>query len=168
MDMDIDPDVLVCPNCGSEFQLHVTHCIDCGTPTKPLSWVGRPPRQDEPPPFFSLSRDAEAQILRVSSLEEAQIVGRFLEEHEVSCRIDPYDPPHLRYGVCVAAEDYDRAMELDLEHMRQLIPDADPSFGELPSTDRCPACGAWLSSHEIECPGCGLVVGSADEEENED
>ncbi|HEX7184175.1 MAG TPA: hypothetical protein VF756_20270 [Thermoanaerobaculia bacterium] len=168
MNMDMDPDVLVCPNCGSEFQLHVTHCIDCGTQTKPVSWVGRPPRRDEPAPFFSLPREAEAQILRDDYLDGAQSLGRFLEEHGIACRIDPVgDPIYHRYGVCVAADDYDRAKELDREHMLQLVPDADPSFGELPSTDQCPACGAWLSSHEVECPGCGLVVGSTDAENPE-
>lgn len=169
MNMEMDPDVLICPNCGSEFQLHVTHCIDCGTQTKPLSWVGRPPRQDEPPPFFSLSREAAAQILRDDYLDGAQSLGRFLEENGIACRIDRLDGAghHLRYAVCVSQGDYDRALELDREHIRQLVPDADPSFGELPSTDQCPACGAWLSSHEAECPGCGLVLERAEEENEE-
>ena len=33
-DMELPEIVAVCPSCGSEFQPHVMHCIDCGTPTR--------------------------------------------------------------------------------------------------------------------------------------
>lgn len=169
MDMEMDPDVLVCPSCGSEFQLHVTHCIDCGAPTRPAAWVDRRPKPNEPPPFFSLSREAEARILRDDDFDGVQSLGVFLEENGVPCRIESLERMgrHLRYAVCVAESDYDRATELDREHFRRRVPDVDPSFGHLPATDQCPACGSRLTSHDVECPGCGLVVGDADEESAE-
>lgn len=158
--------VAVCPDCGSEFQSRVTRCIDCGAPTKSF-WTAdlhRLQREEEVAAFgLSLPRDSPASVIRVADLEWAKRLGSFLERRGVPSRIEVHDFSEypLRYSVCVAEADVERAFELDREHMRIEVPGA--AFTELPPADECPACGSRVSLDEAECPSCGLVLDGPEE-----
>lgn len=172
-DIQLPEIVAVCPSCGSEFQPHVTRCIDCGTQTR-SSWAApERPRVvravEEMPAFgFSLPRDVEATVVRIVDLGWAERLGRLLETRGVPCRIEVQDPvaAPFSYSVCVAEADFQRALEIDREHMRTEMPEA--GFIELPPGDVCPACGARGAFEEEGCPSCGLgFEGDFDDEDEE-
>lgn len=152
--------IQVCPKCGSEFQPHVTHCIDCGGATEtrlesPLSGLGAaaPGERDD----LSAPSEGEACSVRVGDFDAARDLAAWLEEHGLSCRVRRHSADrHHHYTVWVAPEDLERALALDREQFAARVPEAPDMPIELPA-DRCPACGAQLATAP-ECPDCGLVV----------
>jgi hypothetical protein len=156
-----DTDFVVCPDCGSEFQSRVTHCIDCGAPTRPARETDLHRKEN---PTFSLPRESEAFVLlQDNHLERAESLGIFLEEHGIPCRIEaseivPSKVKRFSYFVCVAEGDLDRALALRHEHLLIENPDLAAEFSALPTIDQCPACGARVSPASAECQSCGLVL----------
>ncbi|HEX5759140.1 MAG TPA: hypothetical protein VF121_08095 [Thermoanaerobaculia bacterium] len=152
--------IQVCPRCGSEFQPHVTECLDCGTATE-ARWdvPGAPPAPPPPAPTdFSLPRDVEACSVRFGDLQAATELAVFLEERGVPCRVDSTQPARRRhYHVLVAPEDQERARALDREHLAAVVPEGEAVMTE-PPPGHCPACGSRVPDEVLECPDCGLVV----------
>jgi hypothetical protein len=156
-------DIVICPNCGSEFQPHVATCLDCGTFTVPASHLADQPREEPEP--FSLPPGSEAVLVRMAESAWATGLATHLEERGIPCGIaeDPAccgGAPKL--AVLVAARDLERARELDHEYFLELVPEAADSFGRLPAEGECPACGAHVPARTVECPACGLVVGETE------
>ncbi len=156
--------IQVCPKCGSEFQPHVTQCIDCGSATEtrlesPLAGLeAASEERDE----FSVPGEGEACSVRVGDYPAALDLAAWLEEHRVSCRVRRHPANCRSYTVWVAPEDLERALALDRENFATQVPDAPDMPIELPA-DRCPACGARIAPTASECPDCGLVVDYAPE-----
>ena len=156
-------DTVVCSDCGSEFQAHVTRCIDCGAPTRPAEAGGEPQRKEKPP--FSLSRESPARgLCQETGLGRAESLASFLEEHGIPCRIEVSEVDELKfrhsaYLICVADVDLERASELRHEHLLIENPEiAEELDTSLPEIDQCPACGSRVSADSSECPSCGLVL----------
>lgn len=169
-DMQMPELVAVCPDCGSEFQSHVTRCIDCGAQTR-STWASpdlpRVEREQVAAFGFSLPADSEASAVRITSdLGWAKRLGSLLERRGVPCRINvDYDASeNPNYAVCVKEEDLDRANEIDREHLQIEMPGG-AGYTELPPADECPACGSHVSFEETECPSCGLVLDETEETE---
>ena len=151
--------IQVCPKCGSEFQPHVTQCIDCGSATEtrwdsPPASLGQAP---EPRDDLSVPSEGEACSVRVGDFDAVRDLAVWLEEQGVSCRVRRHPANRRAYTVWVAPEDLERALALDREQFAVQVPDAPDMPIELPA-DRCPACGAGLAPTACECPDCGLVV----------
>ena len=166
-DMELPEIVAVCPSCGSEFQPHVTHCLDCGTPTRSAYAAPElPPRaqreeSDVDPSPLPLSPDTPAALVQASSADWVKKLEGVLARNGIPCRLDVYDPserPISTYAVWVAEADLERATELENELLRAEIPDYDETFPELPPAGICPACGSAVSSEDAECPSCGLAL----------
>jgi len=128
LSFETDPiPIRVCPSCGSEFQPHVTQCLDCGTPTV-AGWEGMTEglvRDADPEdeahassaPWGSTSADSEEP--------EPRGVGRSGRKPQAwtwSAR-DEGDP---------------RGLE-----------------GERIPIRACPACGSEFQPHVLECLDCG-------------
>lgn len=167
-DMELPELVAVCPSCGSEFQPHVTHCIDCGAPTR-SSWAApelpRARRQEasvvSPLP---LPPETPADLVSASSADWVKKLEDVLARNGIPCRLDVYDPsecPTRTYAVWVAEADLGRATELENELLRAEIPDYDETFPQLPPAGVCPACGSPVSPSDAECPTCGLALDGA-------
>jgi hypothetical protein len=159
--------IQVCPRCGSEFQPHVTQCIDCGGATETRWDDGlstSPEAAPVEPDELSVPSEDEACSVRVGDFDSARDLAAWLEEHGVACSVtrELADRRHY-YVVWVAPEDLERALALDREEFAARVPDAPDMPIELPP-DRCPACGAGLPPTAPECPECGLVVDYAPEE----
>lgn len=157
--------IQVCPKCGSEFQPHVTQCIDCGSATEtrlesPLGGLEAAPEERDD---LSVPSEGEACSVRVGDYPAALDLAAWLEEHGVPCRVRRHSTERRSYAVWVAPEDLERALELDRENFAAQVPDAPDMPIELPA-DRCPACGARIAPTAPECPDCGLVVDYAPEE----
>ena len=166
--MELPELVAVCPSCGSEFQPHVTHCIDCGAETR-SSWAApemprtRPGEPDAllPP----LPPETPASLVRASSADWVKKLEGLLSKNGIRSRLDVYDPserPLRTYAVWVAEADLDRAAELEQELLLIEVPDWKETFPELPPADECPACGSPVSLDDAECPSCGLALDGPD------
>jgi hypothetical protein len=163
-DMELPELVAVCPSCGSEFQPHVTCCIDCGSQTR-SSWAApelpRPGREAPDALLPPLSPETPASMVRASTAEWAKKLEALLARNGIPCRLDLYDPserPPRTYTVWVAEADLERAAELDHELLLIEVPDYAETFSELPPADKCPACGSPVSLDDAECPSCGLAL----------
>jgi hypothetical protein len=168
---DVDPDAMVCPECGSEFQPHVLTCIDCGAATVSAASLDGKARPEPEPSLgsrFSLSRESEAIRTRSRDVESAEDFGIFLERHGVPCRLEMEEPPasasvrdrhHPRFWVCVAPEDVARTGELEKKYEQIQIRSTGMRFEELPPPGFCPACGTEAGEGVEWCPECGLGIG---------
>jgi hypothetical protein len=166
-DMELPELVAVCPSCGSEFQPHVTHCLDCGAQTR-SSWAAPElPRAGPEAPEVSplpLPPETAAVMARAGTAHWVKKLEGVLARNGIPCRLDVYDPserPPLTYGVWVAEADLERAIELDHQLLLTEVPDFAETFPELPPADVCPACGSAVSSQDAECPSCGLALDGA-------
>ena len=163
--MDLpDTNIVVCPQCGSEFQPHITRCIDCGTPTQ-SAWASpglhRKDRAQRP---FSLPLETQAFVVsRSRDLRDAETLGDFLEEHGIPWRIEVSETEiaskkRFFYEVCVTGENLDRAAELEQELLFRQMPELEAAHNDPPTIDQCPACGSRVSPENEECPDCGLAL----------
>ena len=158
--MHHDTDFVVCPQCGSEYQPHVTHCIDCGAPTQ----SGWGHHDEMNPKASSLPPESEDfVVVKGGDLQWAENFGNFLEEHgipwriEVSDRSGPYRKP-ISCAVQVAEKDLYRAHELEQQYLLLENPALAAEFITLPSIEQCPACGSQVSPESSECQSCGLTL----------
>ena len=157
--------IQVCPQCGSEFQPHVTQCIDCGGATEtrlesPLAGLAAPRAEHDD---LSSPSEGEACSVRVGDFAAARDLAAWLEEHGVACRVRRLPVDRHHYAVWVAPEDLEAALALDRQQFAVQVPDAPEMPIELPA-DLCPACGARIAPTAPECADCGLVVDYAPEE----
>lgn len=110
-----------------------------------------------------LPEGEDAVAVRSGLLEWAENFGDFLEEHGVPWRLEQEisEIPKfrdIRYLVQVRERDLERARELEQEYLLLENPDLAAELTELPTTDRCPACGSPVSLDRSECPSCGLSL----------
>jgi hypothetical protein len=161
-DLTGDLDHVVCPECGSEFQPHVTHCIDCGAATvAPGSAVARRPEQPEPPPLAGdADQDDEDVVIRTDDLEWIEGLQARFEQNGINSWVEPIrDARHGdRYEIRVAKEDARRASELDREFLQERLDDDEIELTEIPPAGVCPYCRAEVPADLTECPRCGLVI----------
>lgn len=163
MEFPYETGVVVCPRCGSEFQPHVTHCLDCGAPTQSSWALDLSPKGSAQRAFTLPPECRDAVVVRSGELEWAESFGSFLAQHGIPWRLEIYDRSdstrrRVRYEVCVSERDLERALELEQEHLLLENPELAEEFIALPSTDQCPACGSRVSPERSECPSCGLAL----------
>ena len=143
--------VKLCPRCGSEYQLWVERCLDCGATLvhgregqgfeaamRPEGLAAEGPPTI--PPDAILLRNAPPDwIGRLSEdLDEAGI------GHWVSAPEWQKDP---------------RLFVLPSERTAVPVVSIPP---ELADPGACPACGERLPDGAVECPGCGLMLSQPD------
>jgi ketosteroid isomerase-like protein len=163
------PDHVVCPECGSEFQPHVTHCIDCGAVTvapgsvapgaaAPAERISAPPPPD---------RDPDDVSVRTDTLEWIEGLKALFEQEGIASRIYPVPVADLtrrgtrnstRYEIAVAPRDVKRAFALDREFLQGRLGDDEIELAEIPPPGVCPYCGSEAPAGSTECPRCGLVI----------
>jgi ketosteroid isomerase-like protein len=157
-DSDSDPDHVVCPECGSEFQPHVTHCIDCGAATVAPGAAATASRAEPAP--LPAARDDEAVSIRAADLEWIEDLQVLFGRHDIASRVVPIAGTRQpnSFEIFVAKEDARRAYQLDREFFRQRIDDDDIDLTEVPPPGICPYCGAEVPADRTDCPHCGLVL----------
>lgn len=153
-------DERVCPECGAEYLPHVVDCPHCEVPTR--SRLELASQQAAAGRDLALGAGAEAVALRTAPLAWARELAAFLADHGVPSRIGQVEDcgPSCsdRCAVLVRAEDLQRAVRLDQEHLSRQVPETFADLADLPG-DRCPACGAAVGEGEGECSDCGLALG---------
>ncbi len=153
-----DLDHVVCPECGSEFQPHVTHCIDCGAATVPPGAAA--PIRLVPTPLPPAG-DAEEVRVRTDDLEWIEGLQALFERHGIASRIHPAAGSLRhpdRFEIVVAPRDAKRAFALDREFLQGRLGDDEIELTEVPPPGVCPYCGAEVPADRTDCPHCGLVL----------
>jgi hypothetical protein len=170
MELPFETDIVVCPQCLSEYQLHVTHCLDCGTPTQ-SAWNFPDRGEKKGQPLLTLPPEGRGYSIDSStSLELILGLGAFLEERGVACSLEEVEKREQDtvYRLWVAKEDSEQPFsDLRREYITQQISD-EYQLVDLPPTDQCPACHAEVSPEAPECPSCGLALSTAGAAEPED
>jgi hypothetical protein len=166
MESPYDRDVRICPQCRSEYQLHVTHCIDCGTPTE-SAW-SFPEREYREQPILTLPPERRGR--RIDESEDVLYLlawGTFLEERGIPCSLEEAErgPQSIRYRLWVAEEDARRDFEKLQREFTARQTRGESLVDASPSSDECPACYSKVPPENTECPSCGLVLRTFGDEE---
>jgi ketosteroid isomerase-like protein len=154
-------DSVVCPECGSEFQPHVTKCIDCGAATVPPGEARRQDPERKPQEARPLSQAPELVAVSNGSFESIEELREALEDEEIPSWIEPAGSRRDSFQLYVQRRDARRARELDRELTQEEIPEGEQAFTDLPAPGVCPICKTVLPAGALECPDCGLVLAQA-------
>jgi hypothetical protein len=157
--------VCTCPECRTDFLLHVERCSDCGgalvtrlesdpLPATTISGQGEPAAAWQPPPgdyetIFSASFVSELQPL-VARLAQAGIPSKV-------------DAGYSGFALRVRREERRAAVEALGELIGEVAAaerEVERHFDAASGYSRCPACGTELAPRAIECRECGLQVGA--------
>jgi ribosomal protein L40E len=163
-----EPPIKICSKCGEEYDIDAQVCAECGgTLVFPQDFEKR----YEPP-----ASEEEVVLIREGTFGYLKELVEHLTKNGIRSGIRlhgqaPGSCPSTRcipqgvFGLYVAKTDEAAAREIDRAHWLQGAPEQATSF-EYTESERkgiCPACSARLPEKAIECPECGLVVGSAEE-----
>jgi len=148
-----------CPECGEEYQPHMTHCLDCGSPLEE-KLDGEPvmleaPREQEAP---DLPPGDYARVAHGLSAQTAELLVRLF----VAARI-PVKVESVGYGLTLSARLEDHPAVIAILEREGVLP-AQPD-GSAPAVAKdggpCPACGADIEAGTVECAECGLTFGGS-------
>jgi hypothetical protein len=148
-----------CPDCGEEYQPHMTRCIDCGSALQDK--LDRDSPKHEAPPEVEPSLPP-GDYRKVADSLSAQTVERLVGLF-IAAGI-PVKVESIGYGLCLKSRLEDRSAVIEILEREGVIPrqpDATtPVVG--PEGGPCPACGVNLGPGTVECPECGLLLGGVD------
>jgi predicted amidophosphoribosyltransferase len=160
--------IKICSNCGVEYSADAQACADCGGK---LVFPENYERLFEP-----LSEEDEPVFIRESPLGYANELKELMKKQGIRAdiRYHPEPPgtcstrscaPRMLFGLYVPKTDEAAAREIDRVHWLQGAPDHASSFKytEQELQGICPACSTRIPEGSVECPECGLVVGSAED-----
>jgi hypothetical protein len=141
-----------CPDCGEEYQPHVTECVECGGVLQD--------RRDgdvrEPEPVLPPG-EYEKVVDGLTAATAERLVKRFIAAGL------PVKVESVGYGLCLSARLEDRAAVLAILEGEGAVPrqpDAEvPAVGT--EGGACPACGTTVGAGTVECPDCGLLLGGS-------
>lgn len=150
-----------CPECGEEYQPHMTRCIDCGGELQEKldgeSQEYHPPPQAEPGPEPNLPPGDYRKVADGLSAQIVEPLVRLFVGAGIPVKVES-----IGYGLCLSSRLEDRAAVIAILEREGAIPtqpDATmPAVGA--EGGPCPACGAHLTAATVECPECGLLLGS--------
>jgi hypothetical protein len=157
----VQPAYKVCPDCGVEFLITVSHCSDCGTLLVSPSHLPAAPAP--------LAAGPDLIPLRRIEPYAASEIADALQAAGIPCRVevaesDRRDDAHLRrrqaawVDTFVRRADYTDACEVDAEVMARRAPEyAEREIGEELDANACPGCAAPLEPRAASCAACGLV-----------
>jgi ketosteroid isomerase-like protein len=157
-----DLDHVVCPECGSEFQPHVTRCIDCGAATvAPGGAVARTPEAPA-----ALAADVEEEVpIRTEELEWIESLRERFAQDGIPSRIEALSSGrgYIRYRILVAKGAARRAFALDHALLRERLGDDGTELADIdiPPVGTCPLCGSEAAPGSPQCPHCGLRIFSS-------
>lgn len=146
-----------CPDCGEEYQPHMTRCIECGGALQDKldgDSEHDAPREVEPslPP---------GEYRKVADGLSAQTVEPLVTLF-IGAGI-PVKVESVGYGLCLSSRLEDRSAVIAILEREGVIPRQPDATTPVVASDGgpCPACGASIRPGTAECPDCGLLLGGA-------
>ena len=101
-------------------------------------------------------------LVRSAELGWIHALAERLGEAGIPCQVNPLGERRATdstWGLYVREQDLSRALVLDREVMRELMPDVPEDFDPAAlDTSHCPACSEPVAEGVGECPGCGLAL----------
>jgi hypothetical protein len=148
-----------CPECGEEYQPHVTHCLDCGSPLKEKLEgevvVLEAPLEETAP---DLPPGEYARVAHGLSAGTAEPLVRLFVAAGIPVKVES-----VGYGLTLSARLEDHPAVIAILEREGVLP-AQPD-GSAPAIAQeggpCPACGASLAPGIVECAECGLTLGGS-------
>lgn len=176
---------MFCPSCHSEYREGFTKCANCDVELVATLEVEAitPDRLEETVQVGLIPEGEEGQpveiagvtydLLRVFPLEIATSLRDLLTNDGWGVLLVPIDAdfpdqrPHFEVRVL---ESHGEAAQKHLESWwkEQQAKQSEAARGQAASVEQCPACGADVPLDAAECPECGLFVGVAEMDEDED
>jgi hypothetical protein len=147
-----------CPDCGEEYQPHMTQCIDCGTALKEKLEGAETPPLNAPPEGEALPSLPPGDYLRVADGLTAQAVEPVVRLF-VAERI-PVKVESSGYGLILSARSEDRAAVVAILEREGVIPKQSDAPAVAAEGGPCPACGTHIKPGTVECLECGLLLGA--------
>ena len=156
--------VKICPECGEEYTLVPSECVDCKVPLVFPDELEIPTAPAEFPPT------AELECVRVGPPPWTRALSAGLEEVEIRHRVEPdtrseadggiargkFDGVDV-FGTWVLPNTLEQAMAIDtavFAHIRGEA--AEEAAPDATADEVCPACENPLQIDALECPDCGL------------
>jgi hypothetical protein len=148
-----------CPECGEEYQPHMTRCIDCGAALKEKmdgdAVVLEAPREEPEP---NLPPGEYGQVAHGLAAQTAEPLVRLF----VAARI-PVKVESTGYGLTLSARPEDRPAVIAILEREGVLPIQPDATAPAVAKDGgpCPACGVQIRPGTVECAECGLLLGGA-------
>ena len=161
--------IKICSKCGAEYSLEAQVCADCGGRLVfPQSYEKRfeaPAEEEEQILIREATFGYLKELLEHMTKKGIRAGIRFHAQVPRGCSPKSCGASQALYGLYVAKTDETDAKEVDRAHWLQGAPEHALSFEYTESELKgvCPACSSRLPEKAIECPECGLVVGSVEE-----
>jgi hypothetical protein len=147
-----------CPDCGEEYQPHMTACLDCGTALQEKLDGAETPELDAPPEMVPEPSLPPGDYLRVAHGLTAQAVEPVVRLF-VAARI-PVKVESIGYGLTLSARSEDRPAVVEILEREGVIPRQSDAPGVAADGGPCPACGTHINPGTVECLECGLLLGA--------
>lgn len=155
----MEPYVRYCPDCGEEYQPHMTQCIDCGTALVDRldRDVPKPQVPPEPEPEASIPPGDYRPVTGGLTAQAVEPVVKLLAAAGIPVKVESRG-----YDLFLSARLQDRPAVIAILEREGVIseqPDAGaPAIGA--DGGPCPACGVHMAPGTVECPECGLSLGT--------
>jgi ribosomal protein L40E len=160
--------IKICSNCGAEYSVEAQICADCGGK---LLFPEAYEKLFEP-----LTSDEELVLIREAPPGYINELMGHMRKAGIRADVQSHAAPpgtcstrscgpRVLFGLYVAKADEEAAKEVDRLHWLQGAPEGALSFRytEQELQGVCPACGTTVPQGSVECPECGLAVGSIEE-----
>jgi predicted amidophosphoribosyltransferase len=149
-----------CPDCGEEYQPHMTRCIDCGSALKEkldgesMEYAAPPEREPE----SSLPPGDYGRVAAGLSAQVVEPLVRVFVEAGIPVKVES-----IGYGLCLSVRGEDRSAVVAILEREGVIPIQPEATTPAVAAEGgpCPACGSNLEPGTVECPECGLLLGGA-------
>ena len=148
-----------CPDCGEEYQPHMTLCLDCGSALQDKLDRDAPEHDAPPEVAPSVPPGDYRKVADSLSAQTVEPLVRLFIEAGIPVKVES-----IGYGLCLSARREDRSAVFEILEREGVIPRQPDATTPVVETDGgpCPACGVHIGPGTVECPECGLLLGGAD------
>lgn len=158
----------ICASCGAEYSPDAQVCADCGGK---LLFPEEYEKLSKP-----IAEGEELVLIRQGQVGYIKELQEHMRRAGIRSAIAFHAPPpgtcppkgsasRTLFGLYVTTADEAAAKEIDRLHWLQGAPEEGSSFRytEQELQGVCPACGSAVPKGSMECPECGLAVGSIED-----
>jgi hypothetical protein len=147
-----------CPDCGEEYQPHMTQCLDCGTALKEKLDGEKTPELNAPPepePVPTLPPGDYAKVADGLTAQTVEPLVKLFVSEKLPVKVESHG-----YGLSLSARREDRAAVVAILEREGVIPKHSDDPAVAAEGGPCPACGTPIKPGTVECGECGLLLGA--------